>query len=300
MYDIIIVGAGSAGLTAAIYAKRAGKKVLVLEAMNYGGQIVNAYDIENYPANPHINGFDLATQMYKQALDLGMEFKLEKVQKIIDGKIKQVLTKDAKYECKSIILATGSLNKKLGLKREDEFVGKGVSYCATCDGNFYKDKIVAVVGGGNAAVEDALYLANIARKVYLIHRRDDFRADAFSVDKLKKFENVEFILKGQVTELKGNEKLEEIVILIDGNEKELVIDGLFVAVGREPANDFVKDLIKLDEKGYIEALEDCQTNVKGILVAGDCRTKKIRQLVTATADGATAAAGAIDYINDNF
>ena len=194
MYDTIIVGAGTAGLTAAIYLRRASKKVLVFEAKSYGGQIINASIIDNYPAEPHISGFDFATKLYNQAKELGSEIRFEKVVNIEDGDIKKVITEKDTYECKTIILATGSDNRKLGLEDEDKLIGKGISYCATCDGNFYKNKVVAVAGGGNSAIEDALYLSNLASKVYVIHRRDEFRAEDKLLNELKEKNNVEFIL----------------------------------------------------------------------------------------------------------
>ena len=208
MYDIIIVGAGPAGLTAAIYAKRASKKVLVLEARGYGGQIINTLDIENYPANEHISGFDFATNLYNQAKNLGTEIIFEKVVEINNkGTEKEVITTKNKYATKTIILATGSENRKLGLSNEDELVGKGISYCATCDGAFYKNKCVAVVGGGNTALEDALYLSDIANKVYLIHRRGEFRGEEVTVNNLKEKENIEFIYNSNITKLNANENL---------------------------------------------------------------------------------------------
>ena len=299
MYDIIVVGAGPAGLTSAIYGARASKKVLVLEAKSYGGQIVNTLDIENYPANNHISGFDLATKMYEQAKALGAEIKFEKVIEIkSNGKYKEVTTNSNKYKCKALILATGSENRKLGLDNEDELVGKGVSYCATCDGGFYKDKVVAVVGGGNAALEDTLYLSDIAKKVYLIHRRDTFRGEEVTLNKLKKKDNVEFIYNSVVTKLNGNSVLENIEVADrGGNKKVIEVSALFVAIGQIPENQNFAKIIKLDEKGYIIAKENCHTNRKGIFVAGDARTKDLRQLVTATGDGAVAATEAIKYLN---
>ena len=300
MYDIIIVGAGPAGLTAAIYGVRANKKVLVLEARSYGGQIINANKIENYPALKNISGFDFASNLYNQANDLGAEIKFEKVININDLKdIKEVETTDNKYKSKTIILATGADNRKLNLENEKELIGKGVSYCATCDGNFYKEKVVAVVGGGNTAAEDALYLSDIVKKVYLIHRRDEFRASLSTLEQLKKKENVEFIYNSNVTMLNGIEKLESIEVMDkNNNKKNIKIDGLFIAVGQVPSNENFRNLIKMDDNGYIIAKEDCHTNIEGIFAAGDSRTKDLRQLVTATSDGAIAAVEATKYINN--
>lgn len=299
MYDIIIVGAGPAGLTAAIYGRRALKSVLVLEALSYGGQIINTLDIENYPAAAHISGFDFATNLYNQVKELGAEVKFEKVTNITDmGDIKKVATAKNEYETKTIILATGADNRKLGLENEDSLIGKGISYCATCDGNFFKEKDVAVVGGGNTALEDTLYLTDLVNKVYLIHRRDEFRGDPTIVEKLKEKNNVEFVYNSNVTKLISNDKLEAIEVTNkDGSKKEINVSGLFVAIGKVPENENFKNLINLDDSGYIIASEDCHTNIEGIFVAGDNRVKELRQLVTATSDGAIAATEAVKYIN---
>ena len=299
MYDVIIVGAGPAGLTSAIYSRRADKKTLVLEAKAYGGQIINTLDIENYPANEHISGFDFATNLYNQAKNLGTEIVYEKVIDINDlGKEKEIITTKNTYKTKAIIIATGSENRKLGLPNEDEFVGKGISYCATCDGAFFKNKVVAVVGGGNTALEDALYLSNLASKVYLIHRRDEFRADESTVNLLKEKDNVEFIFNSNVTKLNTKEKLESIEVTSnDGNKSTIDLDALFIAVGRIPENQNFAKLINLDESGYILANDNCHTNIEGIFAAGDNRVKSLRQLVTANSDGAIAASEAIKYVN---
>ncbi|MBR3230269.1 MAG: FAD-dependent oxidoreductase [Bacilli bacterium] len=295
MYDIIIVGAGPAGLTSAIYARRAMKSVLVLEALSYGGQIINTLSIENYPAMPGVSGFDFATNLYNQAKDLGADIKFEKVLEIKDGSLKKVVTSKEEYECKCVIIATGCENRKLGLPLEEELTGRGISYCATCDGNFYKGKIVAVVGGGNTALEDALYLSDIASKVYLIHRREKFRGEESTLNLLKKKKTIEFILNSNVTKLVGNDKLEKIIV---NDDKEIDVSGLFVAIGKIPENENFRKLIDLDDNGYIDSSEDCHTNISGIFVAGDARRKDLRQLVTATSDGAVAANEAIKYINE--
>ena len=301
MYDIIIIGAGPAGLTSAIYGKRAAKKVLVLEAKSYGGQIINTPKIENYPVAPNISGFEFATNLYNQVTDLGVEINFEKVEKInSNNEYKEIITNKNTYQAKAVIIATGSRNKKLGLPNEDELIGKGISYCATCDGAFYKDKDVAVVGGGNTAIEDAIYLSNVASKVYLIHRRDEFRAEESLVNELKEKNNIEYIYNSEVTKINCDDKITSIdVTNKDGNTKNIEISGLFVAIGRTPENELFKDLIGLDEYGYIISDERCHTNVDGIYVAGDNRKKDVRQLVTATSDGAIAATEAIKYINSN-
>ena len=301
MYDIIIIGAGPAGLTAAIYARRALKKVLVLEAKSYGGQIINTLDIENYPTQEHISGFDFATKLYNQAKDLGAEILFKKVISINDkGPVKEVITDNLKYETSSVIIATGLNSKKLVLENEDNLIGKGLSYCATCDGNFYKNKDVAVVGGGNTALDDALYLINIVNHVYLIHRRDTFRGDVKTLSRLKEKDNVTFIYNRTVAKLNTEDGRLIGIDLIDKdkNNSSISISGLFVAIGKEPDNTAFLDLINLDENGYILASEDCKTNIDGIFVAGDIRTKEVRQLVTATSDGAIAATEAIKYINN--
>ena len=298
IYDIAIIGAGTAGLTAAIYGRRASKSVVVFEAVSYGGQIINTLSIENYPAEPGISGFDYATKIYNQAKDLGAEIRFEKVINIVDGEIKRVVTTKAEYEAKTIILATGSENRKLGVEGEDSLVGLGISYCATCDGAFFKDKVVAVVGGGNTALEDAVYLSDVASKVYLIHRRDEFRGEEALVSQLKSKDNVEFVLNSNVTKLIGVGKLEKIEVTNnDGAKRELEVNGLFVAVGRIPENQNFANVVELDNAGYVVSGEDCHTNKPGIFVAGDGRTKLVRQLVTAASDGAISATEAIKYIN---
>ena len=302
LYDIIIIGAGPAGLTSAIYAKRANKNILVLEAKNYGGQIINTLDIENYPANEHISGFDFATNLYNQAKNFGAEIKYEKVVDINNlGKEKEVITTKNTYKTKTIIIATGSENRKLGLPNEDEFASKGISYCATCDGAFYKEKTVAVVGGGNTALEDALYLADLASKVYLIHRRDEFRGEESTINLLKEKDNIEFLYNSNVTKLNTKDRLESIEVTSnDGEIRTIDVDALFIAIGRIPENQNFAKLINLDNAGYIISNEYCHTNVEGIFVAGDNRVKELRQLVTATSDGAIAAVEAIKYINSSL
>lgn len=298
MYDIIIIGAGPAGLTAALYARRALKKVLVLEALSYGGQIVNTLEIDNYPVNPHISGFDFATNLYNQVKELGAEFKFEKVIQIKDGNSKKVITTNNTYETKSIIIATGCENRKLGIAREEELIGKGVSYCATCDGAFYKGKDVAIVGGGNTAIEDGIYLSNLCNKVYIIVRRDVLRADATLVKQIEAKENIIILYNSQVSKLNGDDTLESIKIVNkDGSVKNVLVSGIFIAIGRIPENEKFKEIIKLNKDGYIVATENCHTNIEGVYVAGDAREKNLRQLVTATSDGAIAATEAIKYLN---
>ena len=298
MNDIVIIGAGTAGLSAAIYARRAGKNVLVLEQLSYGGQIINTPEIENYPGIRNISGFDFATGLYEQATALGAEVLIEKVVSIEDGDIKKVVTEEGSHECRAVILATGAKNRPLGLAREEELTGAGVSYCATCDGAFFRGKDVAVNGGGNTALEDALFLSNYCSHVYLIHRRDAFRGDDKEVQRLKDKENVEFVLDSVITALNGEDALESVSVknVKTGEEKDLAVKGLFVAIGQMPDNAAFAGLVELDDHGYIKAGEDCLTGTKGIFTAGDCRTKTVRQLTTAAADGAVAALAACSYI----
>ena len=299
MYDIIIIGAGPAGLTAGIYGRRASKKVLVLEALSYGGQIINTPDIENYPGEAHISGYEFATKLYNQAKELGVEIENKKVIEITNQEdYKEIKTNQEIYKAKTVIIATGCSNRKLEIDNEDKLIGKGISYCATCDGNFYRGRVVSVVGGGNTALEDAIYLSDIAKTVYLIHRRDEFRADQTLVDKLKEKTNIKFVLNSNVTKLIGDEKLKSIEVSSNNEVKTIDVDGLFIAIGRIPNNDIFKSLIDIDEYGYIISNEKCITNVSGIFVAGDNRVKEVRQLVTATSDGAVAALEAVKYLNN--
>lgn len=300
MYDIIIIGAGTAGLTAAIYGVRAGKSVLVLEAKTYGGQIINTPKIENYPGIKEISGFEYAKNLYEQAKDLGAEIKFEQVVAIEEQETgKRVKTAKESYDCRSVILATGAKNRPLSLPREQELIGAGVSYCATCDGMFFRGREVAVVGGGNTALEDAAFLANYCSKVYVIHRRSEFRGEEKLVESLKQKENVEFILNSRVTALNGADALESLTVQNVKTEEEQVlpVSGVFVAIGQMPQNEKFAEIVDLDTHGYVKAGENCHTNVEGIFTAGDCRTKEVRQLATAAADGAVAALAACAYLN---
>ena len=298
IYDIIIIGAGPAGLTAAIYARRASKTVLLIEAKSYGGQIINTPHIDNYPAAPHISGYDFATAIFEQASELGAEITYEKAVGIEDGPVKKVKTENNEYGAKAVIVATGSENRKLGVEGEDALTGRGISYCATCDGAFFRGKAVAVAGGGNTALEDALYMSDIAEKVYLIHRRDAFRGDEATVQLLKQRENVVFVLNSRVTKLIAEKRLKSIEVTDNaGAVTTLDVSGLFAAVGRIPENQNFASVIELDGAGYAVAGEDCRTKTAGIFVAGDNRTKQIRQLVTAASDGAVACSEAVKYLN---
>lgn len=301
MHDIVIIGAGTAGMTAAIYARRAAKSVLVLEAVSCGGQILNTPDIENYPGEAHISGYDFSANLQAQAEDLGAEFVFEKAVEIrTEGGIKTVVTPKNAYPARAVILAVGSENRKLGLEDEDRLAGRGVSYCATCDGNFYRNKVVAVVGGGNTALEDALYLADLAQKVYLIHRRDSFRGHAVTAARLEARPNVEIIRNAEVTRLIADKRLKAIEVkdVLNGGTRIIELNGLFIAVGRAPGNQSFAGAVPLDEAGYVLAGEDCHTGTPGIFAAGDNRTKLLRQLVTAAADGAMAATEAVKYLGE--
>lgn len=300
MYDIIIVGAGPAGMTAAIYASQARKKILLLEKSVYGGQIVSADKVKNYPGFEEISGYEYATKLYNQVKTFNPDFKFEEVIEIKNNNdFKEVITNKNSYKGKSVIIATGSKNRKLGLPNEDKLIGKGVSYCSTCDGMFFKDKVVAITGGGNNAIDDALYLSDIANKVYLIYRQKDFKIDSLNLEKLKEKENVEFILNSNITELIGQDKLESIIVKDNDTNKEtaILVDGIFIAIGHIPVSSMCKNLVKTNELGYIIADENCNTNIEGIFAAGDIRIKPVRQLTTACSDGTVAALNACKYLN---
>ncbi len=303
-YDIIVIGGGPAGLTAALYGLRAGKKVLVLEGKAIGGQIVNALDVQNYPGVPSVSGVELTTNMYKQVQEFGGEVKFERATKIAvegaekpvgaDSRSISVITDAGEYHARAVILATGAENRKLGLAREEEMVGKGVSYCATCDGNFFRGKDVAVIGGGNTALEDAVYLSPLASKVYLVHRRDEFRGDAANVEKVKACDNIELVLKANATEILGEKKVDGLRVKYDdGTERTLEVSGIFFAVGYIPQNQEFADVVELDEAGYIKTDDGVHTSCPGIYVAGDARAKDLKQLTTAVSDGSIAATVAI-------
>lgn len=306
MYDIIIIGGGPAGLTASIYALRAKKSVLLIERYAPGGQVAQTGKIENYPGFKSIDGLELSNLMFEQASDLGLETIYTDVIKYdLLGKVKKVETYDGTFECKAVVLALGAVARQLDVENEKKFIGKGISYCATCDGNFFKDKNVAVVGGGNTSFEDCLYLADIVNKIYLIHRRDEFRGDKHTLLKLKEFEKVgkiEFVLNSVVKALNGEDKLISVVVenKIDKTLREIPVDGLFVAIGRRPDTSLIQDIITLDENGYIITDENMRTNIDGVYAVGDVRQKRLRQIVTACSDGAISAVDIIDYISKTF
>ncbi len=299
MHDIIIIGGGPAGLTAAIYACRAGKTVLVLEKDALGGQITWSPKVENYPAVPSISGTDLGNRMTEQAMELGAEVEIEEVTRIEDlGDVKRVYCEfGAEYEGRAVILATGAKPRMLGIEREADLVGSGVGYCAVCDGAFFQGQPVAVNGGGNSALQDAMLLSETCSRVYLVHRRDSFRGEEKLVEALRAKDNVEFVLNAVITELLGEDELSGIRVEQNGESRILGVSGLFVAIGHEPNNGAFAELMELDRQGYAASGEDCRTKTEGIFVAGDCRSKKIRQLTTAVGDGAVAALAACEWLD---
>lgn len=302
MYDVIIVGGGPAGLTAAIYAARGGLKTAVLEAMMPGGQAAATERIENYPGFPDgITGFDLTGSFYKQAMNHGAEFLFQQaVSMELTGPVKKVVTDQQTLEAQAVIIAAGSKPRLLGAKGEDIFHGRGVSYCATCDGAFYKEKKVAVVGGGNAALEEGVYLTKFASQVYLIHRRDEFRAAHIAVEKAQEHPKVKFILDTVIEEIAGSDKVEKVVLknVKTGEKDELNVDGVFVYVGTEPNIKFVADYFKTDERGYIVTDQFLRTNIPGVFAAGDIRNTPLRQVATAVGDGALAAVQVEKYLSE--
>ncbi len=297
--SIAIIGAGTAGLTAAIYVARAGKQAVVFEKQSYGGQIINTPHVENYPGISKVSGFDFATNLYNQAVDLGVEVRMEKVTGVQkQGKQVIVTTTKGEYEFGSLIIATGASHRKLGVEKEESLIGAGISYCATCDGMFFRGREVAVIGGGNTALLDANFLSNYCNKVYVVHRREEFRGENSLVKQLEEKENVEFVLSSVVEELVGDSVLEGVKLRNTNTHEAKVLDvaGVFVAIGQAPDTKDFGELVSLDEGGYVIAGEDCKTSCEGIFVAGDCRTKQVRQLTTAAADGSVAALAACEYV----
>ena len=298
MYDIIIIGGGPAGLTAALYACRANKKTLVIEKETFGGQITFSPKVENIPGFISLTGNEFAEKLVEQVLEQGADVESCEAIEIRDGEIKTVVTDDGEYQGKSVIIATGAKHRMLGIDGEERFVGEGISFCAVCDGAFYKNKTVAVVGGGNSALQEAILLSDTAKKVFVVQNLDFFTGEKKLVEQLEKLDNVEIILGVTVDSFVGDNELEGIVIKNSAGEtRKLELDGLFVAIGLIPQNEAFKNVVKLDSRGYAEVDESCETETKGIFVAGDCRTKKIRQVTTAAADGAIAALAACDYVD---
>ncbi len=299
-YDVLILGGGPAGLAAALYAKRAGVSVLVLERSIYGGQMTNTPTVENYPGILNISGVDLAMALYEQVTGLGIEVRLEEpVSYQLDAPAKAVATARGLYEAKAVIVANGVKRRTLGCPGEERLAGRGVSYCATCDGAFFQGAEVAIVGGGNTALEDALFLSNNCAAVHLIHRRDQFRGSSILAEAVKKRQNIHLHLNSVVEEITGEEKVAGARLrdVTTGEETRLELSGVFVAVGLAPDNAAFAGQLALDGAGYIQAGEDCRTNLAGVFAAGDTRTKEVRQIITAAADGAVAALGAANYVN---
>lgn len=299
MYDIIIIGGGPAGLTAAVYARRAGKSALVLEKASFGGQITYSPKIENFPSAVSISGTELADKMMEQALSQGADIELEEavsVEKTDNGF--KVVTDFSEYEAKAVVVATGAKHRLLGVKGEDDFVGKGISFCAVCDGAFYADKEVVVVGGGNSAIVEATLLAQTCKKVTIVQNLPYLTGEKVTADALVAKDNVEVIYSATVKEFRGDDELKEVVVsLSDGSEQILTPEGVFIAIGLAPENSAFENLAELNEYGYIKADESCLTKTEGVFVAGDCRTKTVRQIATAAADGAVAALKAVEYID---
>ena len=303
VYDIIIIGGGPAGYTAALYAARAGLDVTVIEKMSVGGQMTLTGEIENYPGfDEGVDGFTLGEKMkvgaerYGAVTEYGEVIKLE-----LTPKIKKIFTTDKEYFSKTVVIATGAEPRELGIEQERELTGRGVHYCAHCDGRFYKDKTVAVVGGGNSAVSDALYLSRFAKKVYLIHRRDSLRATKIYHAPLKEAENIEILFNSTLSKLTAEKRLQKITVTntLNNESQEIECDGVFISIGRRPSTELVSNELKLDSNGYIIADESTKTSVEGVYAAGDVRTKTLRQIVTAVSDGAVAAHHAEEYISLN-
>ena len=301
IYDVIIIGGGPAGYTATLYSARAGLDTLIIEKMSVGGQMTLTGDIENYPGFPEgVDGFTLGMNMQTAAERFGAVTEYGEVTAVdLNKNIKEIKIDQATYYSKTVILAMGASPRLLGIEGEAEFTGRGIHYCAHCDGRFYKDKTVAVIGGGNSAVADALYLSRIAKKVILVHRRDTLRATKIYHEPLKNTQNVEFMWNSQVSKLITDTRVKGAIIknTLTNQENELNCDAIFVSIGRRPDTNIVKDIIDLDENGYIIADESTKTNIDGVFVAGDVRTKALRQIVTATSDGAVAAHFAEEYIS---
>ena len=296
IYDIIIIGGGPAGLTAAIYARRANKTVLVMEKGTFGGQITSSPKVENIPGFISVSGNEFGEVLMEQAMELGTEVECLEALSVTDGEIKTVTTDEGDYQARALIIATGTKHRLLGLDREEDFIGNGISFCAVCDGAFYADKTVAVIGGGNSALQEAILLSKTSKKVYVVQNLDYFTGEERLIEELKTTENVATIMGAVVTELLGDDELSGIKIKRGEQIEELKIDGMFTAIGLIPQNEIFASLVKLNDWGYVDSGEDCLTTANGIFVAGDCRSKRIRQVATAAADGAVAALAACDYL----
>ena len=295
MYDSIIIGGGPAGLTAGIYLARANKKILILEKETIGGQIASSFSIQNYPGFSEINGAEFASNLYDQVTSFGGEIDIANVIKIEDGKVKKVYTEDSVYEAKTVIIATGVRHNKLGLSGEEEMIGNGIHYCATCDGAFYKDSDVAVIGGANTAVTNALFLSDLCKNVYVIYRGEKLKCEGVLEECLMKKDDVTVLYDTVVSKLIGSNELESIEIKNNNETRNLDVKALFLAIGMVAESSLAGDLLKVDDGKYFIA-EDTFTKIDGIFVAGDCRSKTVRQLTTATSDGTIAAMNVLEYI----
>ena len=296
MYDAIVIGAGPAGLTAGIYLARGGAKTLIIEKESIGGQIASSPLVENYPGFKSVSGSELVDTFYEQVVDLGVDIEIGEVKSIENGEIKKVFVDDAVYETKTVIIATGVKHRKLNLEKEEEFIGSGIHFCATCDGPFYKNKVVAVVGGANSAVINAIYLSSLCDKVYLIYRGKDLRCENKLKEKISNLKNVEILLNSNVTQYLGVDKLERIVVKDLQCKKEIQVDGLFLSIGMDPETSIKLNVNKTDNDYYDSV--DTLTNLPGIFVAGDCRNKNVRQVTTAVSDGTVAAINALNYLQN--
>lgn len=299
MYDILIVGTGPAGLTAAIYARRAGKSVLVLEKDTFGGQVTFSPKLENYPGFEAISGNELAQKMLEQAMSLGADIDMDTVLEVKDGEVKTIVGENATYEAKSVIIAAGARHRRLGLPNEENLIGSGISFCAVCDGAFYKDQHVAVIGGGNTALVEIVLLAEVCKKVTVVQNLAFLTGESKMIDAVKAKDNIEIIYNTVVKEYLGESSLKGLRLHNDvtGEESDLYVDGAFLAIGTEPENKPYAAVSELNDWGYIVSDESCQTGTPGIFVAGDCRTKAYRQVATAVSDGATAALSACRYLD---
>ena len=296
LYDIIIIGGGPAGLTAAIYAGRANKKVLILEKGTFGGQITSSPKVENIPGFMSVTGNEFAEKLIEQAMGLDAEIECCEALKIIKGNPHTVVTDEGEYSAKAVIIATGTKHRLLGLDREEDFIGEGISFCAVCDGAFYEGKTVAVIGGGNSALQEAILLSETSKKVYVVQNLDYLTGEDKLQQIIAKKDNIEVILGTVVDKFLGEKELTGISVSTNGATRDIDVDGVFIAIGLLPQNEPFADAVELNDYGYVVSGEDCLTNTEGIFVAGDCRTKRIRQVATAAADGAVAALAACSYL----
>ncbi len=300
MYDIIIIGGGPAGLTAALYARRANKSVLVIEKGSFGGQITYSPKVENIPGFLSLSGNEFAEKLIEQVLEQGADVEACEVLEVRDGEVKTVVTDEGEFEGKAVIVAVGARHRLLGLPHEEEYIGEGISFCAVCDGAFYEGQTVAVIGGGNSALQEAILLSDLAKKVYVVQNLDFLTGEEKLAEQLRSKDNVEIILGTVVKELHGEGELKAITVVNEksGEETELTIDGMFIAIGLIPQNEAFANILPLNDFGYADAGEDCKSDKAGVFVAGDCRSKRIRQVATAAADGAIAALAACDYVDN--